>query len=703
MILGSNSNLKRRLLPGSAVEESKLVSQEILLMSRHPSDRDASKLAMSSTQYSDLPFKVPSGKEIIDLTGSPSSSMSSASSGKRPLVIDLTSGPSTPEKQEMDYDRQMALELQASYDLEFNQIHEPLDSSSSNPVKKTKFGNFESDNIFKSESDMADWTRSDSRLNVDYFFETDNLPDLTLWSPQEAESDSRIAQALQDQFDAENAFATGKAPAFAEQSRALEEENKQSRKLLWDYGQNIIKKRCVCCRKALVLDETAIRAINTASLKSKRPNSIMECPSCKQKTCIGCGKLAPGQKHLHKKQVDKWTMTWCCDEGRLFLIWRLLCHVKSTKETSRLSLPAKLVSSLKSNDPSGKKAGVGYGDNNRGVRRRGPEPAPKIIEVDKSDNPIADLLLAISALLPNWQNENTTSFDTEPPTILRVMLRRSALLDKVAELLRNDSMENVGKRIQLYDKVIRFMQVLSHHPITAQMCYQERTAYPEGSGISAVTFGPEPRGRSRRFSAGDSSLEVTQSLEAIMQPLQLQARTYVKQAKVLADVMQDDIPKALLNLCESIIQLASFLKINAPAVTKEKSVSKSVDLTEWHRENSVEDLPDEEIMEVHHYRQNASSLSASSKGRMKRLMTELATLKTSLPEGIYIRHGTSRLDLMKVLIMGPRDTPYENGVFEFDVFCPGNYPNEPPKVHFKTTGGGIAHFNPNLYPEGKGM
>jgi ubiquitin-protein ligase len=46
-------------------------------------------------------------------------------------------------------------------------------------------------------------------------------------------------------------------------------------------------------------------------------------------------------------------------------------------------------------------------------------------------------------------------------------------------------------------------------------------------------------------------------------------------------------------------------------------------------------------------------------------------------------------------------TPYENGLFEFDVFCDGEFPNKPPLVQFKTTGGGRVGFNPNLYPDGK--
>lgn len=40
------------------------------------------------------------------------------------------------------------------------------------------------------------------------------------------------------------------------------------------------------------------------------------------------------------------------------------------------------------------------------------------------------------------------------------------------------------------------------------------------------------------------------------------------------------------------------------------------------------------------------------------------------------------------------DTPYANGLFEFDVWLPGSYPDSPPKVHLITTGGGRVRYNP---------
>ena len=57
--------------------------------------------------------------------------------------------------------------------------------------------------------------------------------------------------------------------------------------------------------------------------------------------------------------------------------------------------------------------------------------------------------------------------------------------------------------------------------------------------------------------------------------------------------------------------------------------------------------------------------------------------------------------VMKALIVGPVDTPYQNGCFEFDVLLPSNYPASPPKMKLVTTGNGSVRFNANLYANGK--
>jgi len=94
-----------------------------------------------------------------------------------------------------------------------------------------------------------------------------------------------------------------------------------------------------------------------------------------------------------------------------------------------------------------------------------------------------------------------------------------------------------------------------------------------------------------------------------------------------------------------------------------------------------------------------------SKKALSRILTELGSLKTSLPlnwnSTIWIRISKNNFNLFSFIISGPQDTPYENGLFEFHAYFPNDYPNEVPKVLLKTTGNQTVRFNPNLYNTGK--
>ena len=102
---------------------------------------------------------------------------------------------------------------------------------------------------------------------------------------------------------------------------------------------------------------------------------------------------------------------------------------------------------------------------------------------------------------------------------------------------------------------------------------------------------------------------------------------------------------------------------------------------------------------------SVNPFSPTHKDRTKRIAKELASMHNSLPlnasNAIFVCMDETRCDMLKVLVTGPDDTPYQNGLFEFDVFFPVNYPQQPPKISFLTTGAGNVRFNPNLYNDGK--
>lgn len=90
---------------------------------------------------------------------------------------------------------------------------------------------------------------------------------------------------------------------------------------------------------------------------------------------------------------------------------------------------------------------------------------------------------------------------------------------------------------------------------------------------------------------------------------------------------------------------------------------------------------------------------------LKRVISEITSFKNGLPlnyeSTIWLRVPKTNMNLFTFIISGPKDTPYENGLFKFDAYLPYNYPGVEPKVLLKTTGNGTVRFNPNLYNCGK--
>ena len=84
----------------------------------------------------------------------------------------------------------------------------------------------------------------------------------------------------------------------------------------------------------------------------------------------------------------------------------------------------------------------------------------------------------------------------------------------------------------------------------------------------------------------------------------------------------------------------------------------------------------------------------------KRVLADFKNYIKNKPALTWISVCNNDIQNVKVMILGPKDTPYQNGNFFIDLKFTDNYPFEPPKGIFKTTDGRIR-MNPNLYADGK--
>ena len=88
-----------------------------------------------------------------------------------------------------------------------------------------------------------------------------------------------------------------------------------------------------------------------------------------------------------------------------------------------------------------------------------------------------------------------------------------------------------------------------------------------------------------------------------------------------------------------------------------------------------------------------------------RVISEISSFRKNLPNNwdssVIMRMNKTNINMISFVIIGPKDTPYHNGIFEFHGYFPNGYPSIVPQILMNTTYGGQVRFNPNLYACGK--
>ncbi|KAL6430648.1 hypothetical protein ACFW04_006912 [Cataglyphis niger] len=309
-----------------------------------------------------------------------------------------------------------------------------------------------------------------------------------------------------------------------------------------------------------------------------------------------------------------------------------------------------------------------------------------------------------------------TSGDGQPqqelPAPFPDLLARSCLLPALSSYLRNDSVLDMARHIPLYRAVLQLLRAMALSSQLAPLLLPRGGR--SGGDPSVVSLLSSMRvcvdtyvnkiNRTRgnktnikTASKYPDDTEQDEGLATLIPDIQ-ESATIVQNATCRLSSIGEELPGSSPSVPE--LPLRSSLEHRYLEVMK----NLQFDTYEMITEN-----PDDggyKFTVSYHFESNMRAAGERSHPtRVKRLAQEAVTLSTALPlsysSSVFVRCDADRLDIMKVLITGPAETPYANGCFEFDVYFPPDYPNSPMLINLETTGRHTVRFNPNLYNDGK--
>lgn len=259
------------------------------------------------------------------------------------------------------------------------------------------------------------------------------------------------------------------------------------------------------------------------------------------------------------------------------------------------------------------------------------------------------------------------------------MIDSSYLLQYITKMLDDSNMIEIDKHVELYKQIFNLLQFL----ITEK---------------SVFLF--------------DIQCSNKKTLYEVLHELGIEANTVQKisDASTLSNYEKEGITMDFVNMVATLGNMLqpcydNYLETKDKEETKKREEKKLQDqIVEDEYKAVLGPLTFDLVkFSTDNYYYEKTKMCNSNTKTVKRVSKEYVSLTKTLPvcceASVFARVDSTNSRKMRVLITGPGDTPYDSGVFMFDIFITDDYPTSCPKMQFKNHGG--VRMNPNMYNCGK--
>jgi baculoviral IAP repeat-containing protein 6 len=316
------------------------------------------------------------------------------------------------------------------------------------------------------------------------------------------------------------------------------------------------------------------------------------------------------------------------------------------------------------------------------------DPNDYIRMQEEKDKQIKSVLSIVMDALHSYKNE-------ELPIVYNI-IRNSYLIPFIKSYLQGTNMLEMGKRFEMYQFLILFMQILT----------TEKSIF--------------------LFDSTNNSKGIYEILKGLYQ----EAQQVMKLSKMdedddAANDTNYDVTPMICTLYEMIDPIFKLYMENKQKFQNEgkEKWNQKMEKAKSNLDKGTSGLNTSIVCEKHEKYNDimgalkfdtakfkspyvySDKLTGTKPTKMmtKRLAREYASMINSLPiffeSSIFVRVSETDNRSAKILITGPEGTPYDSGCFLFDLYTGNTYPECTPTILF--TNSGNVRFNPNLYNCGK--